>query len=189
MCFYYWLLNITWSKTHNQCSKEKDRINYIRQIKPFFVLESLNAIQAKTEHGIEIKVLQFLDDTYKGKSIIKKQYEKYTHFHLDTLCFSNVSENVCIVEYLKINNEEYKCCGNTSIKAGEMCYITGHTSSLVYKKAIQHIAVGVYDIQYHLYEFNIEFCIEDIDENPFHDGLSHKRIKYTFIDCNTRILE
>lgn len=172
-----------------KAQRKKDRKDYIRQIKPFLVLESVNALKAKAEKGIEIKNLKLKDDCLKEESEIRRSFESNPHFQLDTLIFSNVGSNVCIIDYIRINKEKYQCYGNTSIKAGEMSYISGFPTSLVFKKEIRRIAIGVYDIQYHLYEFNVEFDIEDIDESVFHDGRLHKMIKYSFIDSNTPMMQ
>lgn len=166
---------------------ERERIEYIKRIKPYLVLETKDSINEEVYN--KRKRIKIHDDTndnvtrFRGKTSIDNKYQ------LNELLFSNVSDHVCVFEYFKINNEKYtyyEKFGNRVIKSGEMCEIIGHTSMQYIRKQIDTIAIGIRDRQNNLYEFNLSFYCEEY--NPHETNNTILLVKYSYIDCNKEMI-
>lgn len=156
---------------------------YLSKIKPFLVVDDLQSFE---NYKDSIKHITFEDDALKEIENIDDK----TLFWWDFL-LSNVSDDICILNYIKINGEKYKAYSDIPIKPGEMCLVKGYPFSAYHKKQIESIVLGVDDKQFNTYEYSVLFSIGDDDshkDDSFRE-YNNKRISFSRIDCRGTIVK
>lgn len=159
---------------------EKSKNDYTRRIKPILVIENRKMI--RDEDYERRKRIVIHDDTDDNISRFKVHSEIDKQNQLNWILFTNVSEYACFFDYLRVNEENYKCYGNRVIKPGELCSLEGRLSFLFIRTEIKRIAIGISDLQSKHYEFNVIFETKDIGDS-FSDDREHYLISCQDIDC------
>ena len=163
-----------------QAENKKSRREYLEKIKPFFVVEKISDFDLES---IRTKSITIPDDSEKdvdGDKIV---------FHWNNLIISNMSENVCMVSYIKINGQKYASFDDIPIKPGEFCEIKGYPFSIFIRQYLRNITIGFCDKNFNLYEYPISF---QVTEHKNHiigwEKYCHKEIVFSRIDCNKKML-
>ena len=118
--------------------------------------------------------------------------------------FRNVGDNVCVLDYIRINNKKYRLISPYTILKGQQFYLT--TNNIIRSiglkdEKLKEISLGIYDIAYNLYEFKLVFDVvatstpenyiefEGVPEKMVvrqQNGLIlYKSIKIKYIDCSS----
>lgn len=158
---------------------KKSRKEYLEKIRPFFVVENENLKSIDVD---SIKKIWVNDDSSKELK------EVSTIFHWDSLVLSNVCDNVCMMSYIKINNEQYASFENIPIKSGECCEIKGCPLSSYINEKIDNISLGVLDREFNIYEYELKYRINDCKvDNDNLKNYGHKIISFYLIDCGKNL--
>lgn len=162
-----------------KAENKKGKRDYLEKIKPFFVVESTNELNIEKTN---IKQIWVNDDSLKdfgGDQII---------YHWNYLLISNVGESVCMISYIKINNEKYTSFDNIPIKPGDFCEIKGFPLSAFIKRCIDDITIGFLDRNFNLYEYIVRYEVKEYTGDV--GALSkhcHKLIEFSLIDCSNNL--
>jgi hypothetical protein len=157
----------------------KTRKEYLEKNRPFFVVENPATLDLSK---ISIKQLRVSDDSMedvKPDQII---------FHWNSLLIYNMSNNVCMVSYIKVNGIEYKSFDNVPIKVGDFCEIRGVPLSAFIRKSVDTISIGFCDRDFNPYEYRVSFEIKECkNEKEGLEKYCHKAITFSLIDCRTNL--
>lgn len=155
---------------------------YIEKIKPFFIIEQIEAIDACKG---KIKEVCFEDDSCNDPEGTQSV------FKWDSLLLSNVGDDICTFDYIKINESKYKFYEDIPIKSGELCMVNGSPSALYIADSIVCISIGIRDKRQNLYEYTVDFQIEKCT-NQQHNSYQNsdiKMIRFLRINCNSPMIE
>lgn len=114
----------------------------------------------------------------------------------------NVSKNACMLNYLKINDTKFYGQSKVILPDENILIITDTKGNIFYfNEKINSIALGICDLNYNMYEYNVRFCegimhINDIKKEDFacdyildEKNVVHARqIACDFIDCSSEII-
>lgn len=153
---------------------KKGHNEYIERIRPFLTIETQSSI--KSLDLSKIKKVMIYDDCNKNTDNSSIAY------HLVDLLLTNISDYVCFIDYLKINEETYKVFEHIPIKANETVYIEGFPQSFYLKKELKSVSVGVSDRLSNCYEYELSFEEQD-DENHFKEDVICKKLIFSSICC------
>lgn len=162
--------------------ENKKTLNAYREsIRPFFVIEEIKRTKVNFE---EVYISYYDDDSTKDcgdNSII---------FHWDDCLLTNVSENVCYINYIKMDGVEYKACETIPIKPGDSLALKGFPMSCyIREQDITSIMIGALDRQQNQYEYSVRFEFSDelSDLNKIKNHVN-KTMLFRSIDCCNYIL-
>lgn len=158
---------------------KKARKEYLEKNRPFFVVEDQGIPDVPCE-----KIKRIFVDDDNNKVVQPDQIV----FLWDGMFISNMSNNLCLISYIRINGVEYKSFDNTPIKVGELCKITGYPYSIYVGKSIDNVSIGFLDRDFNLYEYRAVFEIKEYqNENDSISKYCNKAIYISLIDCRTNL--
>lgn len=185
------LTGVAWTIKHNKDILKKESIE---RIKPFLAIDtSLELIDYK--HIRQIVFATNFEDIKIGSD---------NTYYLGRPIFRNVGDNVCVLDYIRINNKKYRLISPYTILKGQQFYLT--TNNIIRSiglkdEKLKEISLGIYDIAYNLYEFKLVFDVvatstpenyiefEGVPEKMVvrqQNGLIlYKSIKIKYIDCSS----
>ncbi|MBE6818967.1 MAG: hypothetical protein E7517_07430 [Ruminococcaceae bacterium] len=157
----------------------KSKKEYLEKIRPYLVVESVQDIVKKEKEFISV----FMADDCKEES------ENKTVYHWNSLLLTNMSESVCIVNYVMINSERYDVYEKKPLKTGEICEIRGFPFSCYLRESqIDKISIGILDKQFNQYEYAISFEIKDCEKKRIEAvGNPEKEIIFNILDCSKNL--
>lgn len=177
-------------KYERQVSKDAD----IEKIKPFLVIDT----SMESYNYNQIKQISF------GKYFKDIKLGQDSTYYFGRPIFRNVSDNVCILDYIRINNEKYKFLFPYAILSNQQFYLTINNqikSFSLENEPLKEIYIGIYDKAYHLYEFKLIFNVmgvvvpdnnidfEEVPENMvIRQGtgqIIYKSLHIKYVDCST----
>lgn len=162
-----------------KAENKKSKKEYFEKIRPFFVVETIDGLNVDKA---KIKKIWITDDSEKDVA------EGQVIYHWNYLLLSNMSESVCMISYIKINDEKYASFDNVPIKPGDFCEIKGAPLSMFSRKSIDNISIGFLDKNFNLYEYRIFFEIkEHTNDVEGSKKYCHKTIEFSLIDCRTNL--
>lgn len=149
---------------------------YRESIRPFFVIEEIKRTKVNFE---EVYISYYDDDSEKDLE------DNSINFHWNDCLLTNVSENVCFINYIRIDGVEYKACDTIPIKPRDSFALKGFPMSCyIRKQNITSILLGVQDRQQNQYEYPVRFELSDEfpDQNKIKNHVN-KTILFRSIDC------
>lgn len=158
---------------------KKAQQDYLERIRPFFVIETYKTLDLQKNTIKDTYTVKTFEDDYQGNRVIR----------WDGLLLSNVSDNVSIIGYVRIDNTKYNCLSMVPVKPGEFCEIHPTVFPILTQNSVSSISIGVYDRLFNLYEYTLSFEIERCDEKLRIGKYDTKRIVYSSIDCSKNLAE
>lgn len=159
--------------------KRKAKEEYLEKIRPFFVLEN--------EYPPDLSQTKIRKIYAKDDSMGDVMQDQIV-FHWSSLLLSNQSESVCMLSYIKVNGIKYASFDNVPIKSGDYCEIRGFPLSAFIRKTIDDISIGFLDKFFNLYEYKMQFNIEEFqDKDERLKKYCNKTIVFSLIDCSTNL--
>ena len=155
-----------------KADRKQAKQEYLDRIKPLFTVEDFVMFSQREEQ----------------KTIVIPLHQDYLHSHNKEILllyfyFTNVSENIGIIKYLKLNDIVLNTSKTAGIKSGETFEFYMFENPLENIEDVHSISIGVLDIQLNLYEYEINFKIEDKSEK------SHNELVPISIDCTSGIVK
>lgn len=164
-----------------KCGERRAKEEYLEKIRPFFVIENINALDI---NQIKIKRIDVEDDSMND---VKPDQIVY---HWSGLLLSNQSESVCMLSYIKVNGIEYASLDNTPIKSGDFCEIRGFPLSAFIRRTVDDISIGFLDKLFNLYEYKVCFEIKEFENSDERlKKYCNKSITFSLIDCGTNLAD
>lgn len=158
---------------------KKAQQDYLERIRPFFVIETYKTLDLQKNTIKDTYTVKTFEDDYQGNRVIR----------WDGLLLSNVSDNISIIGYVRIDNTKYNCLSMVPVKPGEFCEIHPTVFPILTQNSVSSISIGVYDRLFNLYEYTLSFEIERCDEKLRIGKYDTKRIVYSSIDCSKNLAE
>ena len=184
------LTGVAWTIKHNNYILKREAIE---RNKPFLAIDtSIELIDYNHTRRI------VFNTNYKGLKIGNDNT-----YYFGRPVFRNVSDNVCILDYVRINNKKYKFIFPYAILGGQQFYLMANNqikSIGLENEKLDEICLGIYDKAYNLYEFKLVFDVmgvttpensinfetipEDMVVRQLNGQIIYKSIKINYIDCS-----
>lgn len=158
---------------------KKSENSYKEKIRPFFVVEPLTTSGFSLE---AIKEAVVPDDS--ARAVMPND----SIFHWEGLLLTNVSDAVCVFEYIRIDDEYYEAIEKAPVKIGVTLNIKSTLLSMyIRSREVSQIAIGVTDRLFNRYEYLVSFQLSNYDEDgPLKKHVA-KSIEITEIDCSKNV--
>ena len=156
---------------------KKAKNEYTERIRPYFVVEQCYLPNAIPK---DVSTIYFADDSTNDP------IDGDIIYHWNSLLLTNVSENVCLIDYVRIGKTKYNIYDRVPIKASQSIVLKGYPlSTYICAKGIESVAIGVQDRQQNNYEYDVLFEISDAvpKENRIKKK-ENKAIVFESIDCS-----
>ena len=163
---------------------KKGENEYRERIRPFLVVESLFNTDIDLDSIKQIPVFDDSDGDLTDDDVL---------FQTEDLLLTNVSDYVCIFEYIKIGDMIYKPLNTVkmAIKPNESFVIDGYPVSWYYRKELTQVVIGLLDRRFNRYEYPLAFVIADAKKDHRMEEIlgSHafKSVRFESIDCSNNL--
>lgn len=163
---------------------KKGEIEYRERIRPFLVVESLFTADIDVDKIKQIAVSDDSDGDLSDDDIL---------FQIDDLLLTNVSDYVCIIEYIKIGEISYKPLNTVklAIKPNESVAIVGYPASWYYRKEMPQVVIGLLDRRFNRYEYSLAFSIANAKKDHRMEEIlgsrAFKTVCFESIDCSKNL--
>ena len=158
---------------------KKSLKSYIEKIRPFFVVESLLTTNIEIAR---IKTAYVSDDSTTVLT------PNDTIIHWNGLLLTNVSDAVCVFEYVRIDEYYYEAAEKIPIKSGESIKIMGFPlSSYIRKAKASQITIGVMDRLFNQYEYVLSFELKDSEQEGKQKDYTNRDVEFIAIDCSKNV--
>lgn len=181
------LTGVAWTiKRQDEIKKEEEK----RKIKPYIVLVK------ETFNKTDVKKLCFASIDGYGKIGEDKTYILDERFLI-----KNVGVAACVLAYIKINGKKQNCVMQSLVVNENALVCCVHKKNLIKitEDRLLEIKLGIYDVNYNLYEYNVvfrtslhPFKYESINESEKiyfiksdNDTFYSKGIAVDYIDCSS----
>ena len=181
------LTGVAWTiKRQDEIRKEDEK----RKIKPYIV------IVKETFNKTDVKKLCFASIDGYGKIGEDKTYILDERFLI-----KNVGVAACVLAYIKINGKKQNCVMQSLVVNENALVCSVHKKNLIKitEDRLLEIKLGIYDVNYNLYEYNVvfrtslhPFKYESINESEKiyyiksdNDTFYSKGIAVDYIDCSS----
>ena len=178
--------------TINYNNRERRRAEILK-LKPFLVYDNSFDIMYTN------KIREFCIVSYDPNMLLGNDE---TFILGKSFAVRNVSKNACILSYLKINDKKMYGQQQVLLPDEDILINTDTKGNIFYfNEKIKSIALGIYDLNYNMYEYGVRFCegvmhINDIKQEDYacayvfdDNNVVHARqIVCDFIDCSSEII-
>lgn len=156
----------------------KAKKEYLERIRPYFVVESKSKPDICKKEFIPLYVTDDSEDDHHNKTI----------YHWKSLLLTNVSENVCIINYVRIDDKQYNVFEKHPLKAGESCELRGWPLSCYIRDSqIKSISLGILDRQFNQYEYELSFETKATEKNKTQNVNKQNDFVFLVMDCSKNL--